>query len=95
MKRHPRGAVAFPVSRRREKTPEKRTGQVRLASGSRARVRAGNQAREPRRRKGAPAPARRRARYARNSVPLPGGGGREGGTMQEGPGMERQAGPGT
>ncbi len=45
-RRHPRGAVSLPVSRRRrrEKTPEERTGEVRPAS------RARNQAHEPRRR---------------------------------------------
>ena len=37
-------------SRRREKTPEKRTEDVRPAFGSRARVRGRNQARKPRRR---------------------------------------------
>jgi len=58
---HEEAAFAEPVpplSRRREKTPKKRTGKVRPASASRA----GNQAREPRRRQRAPT----RTRYARN-----------------------------
>ncbi len=42
------------LSRRREKNPEKRTGEVRPAPASRA----GNQVREPRRRRHPPAPAR-------------------------------------
>ena len=60
-----RGAVLFPVSRRREKPPIRPTGEVRPAPGSRAQAHAGNQAREPRRRRQAPA----RTRYARIRVP--------------------------
>ena len=62
-----RGAVLFPVSRRREKPPIRPTGEVRPAPGSRAWTRPGNQAREPRRRP--PAGASTRAGYARIRVP--------------------------
>ena len=68
-----REAASLSGVRRREKAPEKRTGEVCPALGL---ARAGNQAREPRRRKGAPA----RRRYARKRVPLAGqaGGGEKG-----------------
>ena len=49
----------------RKKPPIRPTGEVRLAPGSRAQAQAGNQAREPRRRRRAPA----RAGYARIRVP--------------------------
>ena len=45
-----RGAVRFPVSRRREKAPIRPRGEVRPAPGSCARAQAGNQARDSRRR---------------------------------------------
>ena len=59
-KRHP-WAVSPPASRRREKIPTERTGDVRPALGPRAHMR--NQVREPRRRERR---ARGRVRYARN-----------------------------
>ena len=65
-RRHPRGAASPSGSRRREKIAEKRTGEVCPAFASRA----GNQAREPRRRvSGARAGTGAHARYARIRVP--------------------------